>query len=972
MSVRAAGEDARAESLRRFLGVHPSAEPRVVLGLEGGELTVGRVEAAARRRWRQIAEHPASGDPKAHFAKRAVLAAAESLLGRPAGGSEEPESAHARLDRTIVEVLRASRGLNHEASLRLAGLARRSGLSPEAILARVRGIVGRRAAVGAPRRFDRIPQRRRLAARSGEAHELARLLAEVETVVDAGRADAERSAPIRGAIVVAILVALIGGAIASSWSSEGTEPDSASVATPSIPAVPDPVAASPSSRERLDRSIDPDLLPPAPFAVRSATPFRGAAAERVEALRSGALDRSARFDSVGAADLAERLRDLADRIRGARGQLDDATLANWSELEADAGLAWPGLSGSRRRELVSATGECFDSIETPSAALDLIEGLGRLEASRSSDGAAILRSAWGAAVLAETARRATVATTVRDRVIERFDRLALPARSAWTAPSPFEETAARSLAASARELAGASFDEATLAAWSAWFLATDGLDPASLRERADLAGLRAVVRGWRAGDEQGGRPLVIAALLERLDPADLPDPATVREDLVSLLAPDRGLADASAAAWVISSLLARQPAFATMPIAPFDASDAERAAWLEAIEQSWPTPRPRRLRADPELLARGMDLLSAIRQRPRRDERAQLEGLVAAGRIHEATMMARFDRRRSRELLDVVEASLRRGDAGIDPPAAAGRANGSDGEFANALAKALNDREARLSLVRSLRSGGGDLGPQDAKGFARALLKDAREVRHAAAAVLLERFAHGPNVLLAILDLSAGLENDELLRRTVSRLAGQAMPEEGDPDLPRAIRAALVDRALAARPSEARRIDAIAGTYANTLLTRAAAERAILAVERGELEPAGFADRLRTESSAAISMPTSDPVAASKRYREAVRWTSIPEVDAEDAARLDRRLDLRRSLARGPSQRLVAELSGLAEWKALAASASRPGDAAIGAMLAATENRRGGAASSLEQALELEFLLVELACRLESAEEPSS
>ncbi len=972
MSGRTVLDDARTASLRRFLGVHPGAEPRVVLGLEGGELTVGRVEAAARRRWSQIAEHPASGEPEAHFAKQAVLAAAESLLGRPAGGHDEVEPAHARLDRTIVEVLRASRGLNHEASLRLAGLARRSGLSPEAILARVRGIVDRRAAVGAPRRLDRIPQRRRLASRSGEAHELARLLAEVETVVDAGRADAERSAPFRGAIVVAILVALIGGAIASNWSSEGTEPDSGSTATPTVAAVPDPIAASPAPRASPERTIDPDLLPPAPFAVRSATPFRGVAAERVDSLRAGVLGRSARIDAAFAADLAARLNDLGDRIRGARGQLDETMLANWSELQAGAGLAWPQLSGSRRRDLVSATGECFDAVETPSAAFALIDGLGRLEPSRSSDGAAILRGAWGAAVLAETARRGTLATTVRDRITERFDRLALPARSAWTAPSAFEETAARWLAAAARELAGSSVDEAALAAWSSWFWATDGLDPRSLRERADLDALRAVVRAWRSGDEQGDRPLVIAALLERLDPADLPDPSMVREALVPLLAPDRGLADASAAAWVISSLLTRQPAFATLPIAPFDASEAERVAWLEAIEQVWPTPRPRRLRADPELLARGMDLLAAIRQRPRRDEVAQLEGLVAAGRIHEATMLARFDRRRSRELLDAVEASLRRSDAGLDPPAASGRQTGSDGEFADALAKALNDREARVALVRSLRSGGGDLGPQDSKAFARAVLKDAREVRHAAAAVLLEIFAHGPNVLMALLDLSPGLENDELLRRTVSRLSGRPMPEEGDPDLPRAIRAALVERSLAARPSEARRIDAIAATYANTLLARAAVERAILAVERGELEPAGFADRLRVETSSASSMPTSDPVAASRRYRESVRWTAIPDADAETAARLDRRLDLRRSLARGPSQRLVAELSGLAEWKALAASASRPGDAAIEGMLAAAENRRGGAASSLEQALELELLLTELASRLETATEPSS
>jgi hypothetical protein len=173
-------------------------------------------------------------------------------------------------------------------------------------------------------------------------------------------------------------------------------------------------------------------------------------------------------------------------------------------------------------------------------------------------------------------------------------------------------------------------------------------------------------------------------------------------------------------------------------------------------------------------------------------------------------------------------------------------------------------------------------------------------------------------------------------------------------------------------PSESRRLEAIAATYANTLLARAAAERAIAAVERGELEPAGFADRLQAESSPSAAAPTSDPIVAAKRYREGVRWSVIPDAGAEDTARLDRRLDLRRSIASGPSQRLVAELSGLAEWQALAAKAARPGDAGIASLLAAAENRRGGAASSLEQAIELEFLLVELALRLAAEEEPAS
>ena len=970
------GEELRAESLKRFLGVAPGAEPRVVLAIEGGELTVGRVESAAQRRWRQIAEHPAAGEPGAHFAKQAVLAAAESLLGRPPGSAVEATTPEARLDRAIVDILHASRGLNHDASLRLAGLARRVGLPPAAMLARVRRLVDRRAAMGAPRRFDRMPQRRRVATRGSEASELSRLLAEVETVVDADRVEGDRMATSRGAILVAVVLVVIAGAIVSTWPREAPQPDQGEVASVAPPA-PVPTSGTVSAPTELggarESAIDPALLPSAPFAVRSAVPYRSLDATRLAALRAGLLDRRAPPDASAAADLAERLEDLADRIRGARGQLDAGMLESWSQLQADAGLVWPGLSGARRRDLVAATGDCFDSVETPSAALDLIDGLGPIEPTRSMDGVAIRRGAWNAAVLAEVSRRATLATTVRDRVTERFDRLPLPARAGWVAPSAFEETAARWLAAAARELAGTSLDDSSLAAWSAWFAVTEELDPISLRERVDLDASRSALRAWRSGDELGDRPLLLAALLDRLDPADLPDPAIVREAIAPLLAPGGGLADASAAAWVLSSLLTRQPAFESLPIAPIDASDPERGAWLEAIAEAWPTARPRRLRADPELLARVNDLLAAVRQRPRRGELALLEGLVASGRLHEAAMLARFDRRRSRELLDAVEASLRRNEVAVDPPASAGRAMGSDGRFAEAFTQALNDREERIALVRALRSGGeGDLGPQDAKAFARAVLKDAREVRHAAAAVLLESLSRGPNVLTALLDLSPGLERDELLRRTVSRLSGRELPTEDDPDLPRALRAALAEQSLSTMPSEARRLDAVAASYANTLLARAAAERTIDALARSEIEPAGFADRLRIEASPSIETATSDPIKAASRLREGVRWSVMPSAEATDAARLERRLDLRRSLATGPSQRLVAELSGLAEWKALAAAAARPQDSAIEAMLAATENRRGGAASSLEQALELEFLLVELALRLESLPEGSS
>ena len=75
----------RAEALWRYLGVGGDSDPREVLGIRGAVLSEGRIEAAAQRRWRQVAQHPAAGEPAAHFARSAIVQAAETLLGRVPG-----------------------------------------------------------------------------------------------------------------------------------------------------------------------------------------------------------------------------------------------------------------------------------------------------------------------------------------------------------------------------------------------------------------------------------------------------------------------------------------------------------------------------------------------------------------------------------------------------------------------------------------------------------------------------------------------------------------------------------------------------------------------------------------------------------------------------------------------------------------------------------------------------------------------
>lgn len=933
----------RARALWRYLGVAMDADPREVLGIRGAVLTEGRIEAAAQRRWRQVSEHPAAGEAAAHFARSAIVHAAETLLGRVPGRGIAHESqvrdaaSGSELDRRLVDAIRSAGGMNRGAALRLARVGRAAGLEADEVLARLKALIDSGGFRARTRPGGGWRVARRLVRRgSGVPREIARLLEEVETVVDeATHPDAARRR--ESLVTVGLIVAMLATVLAISlWRVGGVgRPDEdVPAAVPEGMAGIDGGGASTGISESLDgfaleaseattEAEQVDAAPSLERFVVSGPPLPGVP-EWLETQRAAAR--------LAAEDVPARLEDLARRIQGRNGTLDAAMLEGWRSIQAIPARCWFDESPDLLRRTLGASREVVAAVETWTAAESLVAALGELDPRRISP-EGLRAGAWGAGLIGDLVRRPGLASAVRDQLQRRLDVLGLPPRTGWVAPDAFEETVARWLAAVVERLAENREDPERDEAWAVWCSIADRIEPVRLREALLVEGVRRLARAWETGDESTSRPRRLAALLEMLGPAVALDPDGIRGVLEETATPGGRHAD-PVAAWVLSSLIATRPGFEAWTPVSADADGASRARWLEEAIAAWPLPSSPLPRVDPERLQRVEGLVDIAAQRSRRDPATTISLLRAMGRLNAAISDWETSRARARVIFEEVELDLLgAGDLGVDPPRSAAEPASLDGRFAGAMRRSLENRGTRVDLVRELRRrAGGDLGPNDAAALARAAVKDAPEVRQAASAVLIERFGSGPEVLEAYLAVVDGMETEPLVVRTVERLAGVSLPKTTGPEAAIAVRRALADRLLDVRPSDARRLDLAAGGYAATLAAR-----------RGAVSEVVGGD------------PVAEAAALASRRLE--RLEGRPVLDEL----LDRR-DRRRGVAEGPSQRLAGELVTLVEAEIEIARLERPDlSEALEGLAAEAVRRRQRSETSLEQVFEMELVLAELA-----------
>lgn len=922
---------------RRFLGIASEAAPWEILGLADPDASASEIAAAILRRWSQIDADPHADSPQARLARRAVTEAAKRMRH---GGRRSPQPSRRagapadEIDGELVGALRAARGRRGERARRLAAVGRRHGLPPQAVLERLRSLQ-RAASLKAP-----LPRSASGVRRGPVERELAGLIDRLDVAERRGAGEGTpRSVPIPiAAAIAAALVAVAAMFVVGLPERRGassTPPQTASSASG------EPRAASPQSREdapgdppshatgeRADAAERPISLPPPAdlgwpigFDPRQAggTPGDGEG-------RRGAAVAAALAD---AASLPERLEDLAQRIRGERGELTAAIEAAWAELQRIAGTCWPLLSPSQRRAILGGAHACLRAIDSWRAAANLVAATSP-RAPAAAPPLELWQRAWRAALLGDLAARSDLAPLVREELERALEAIELPRRVGFTGRTAFEETAARWLAAAAAPLAEGTLESSRIEAWWWWIAAGESITPASLREAVDVAALQELLAAWEEGAspaELAMRRAVAAALLARIDPALPESPAFVRSSLLEMIG---GGGLPAAAASSLAESLRDSPGFAAMAGLPrlgAAARSGDLAAWAEAAGRLWPAGRSSQgVRVDAAWLEQWDRLRASLSEPSRGGDAEALQRAVQAGRLAESAARIGDDPQRARQLLEAIERDVAAEHGSMaDPPRVSGRPQGRDGEWAAAMTAALADPPMRVELLRRLRGRGGDLGPLDAEALVRAVIADGPQVRTVAAGVLLEQFSDGPQVLRALLGRLDGRDLDESFAEVLDRLVEGGLPPWEDPRHLLEARRGVIERLLRTEPSELRRLDRLGSRYAATL--------ANLAASLGM--PGG-------------SGGGTDPVEEAGLLADGL----MAGVDGESLAAIAERRSLRRRLAEHAPARLVSEQAAVAE--SLAAM-RRGGEAGMGeeaaAILAALSQRRREASSSLEQVL---------------------
>ncbi len=924
----------------RFLGVAADAAPWEVLGLADADASATEIAAAIRRRWAQIDADPDAGSPAARSARRAVTEAAKRM---PNGARRRPRPSppiepETQLDGELVGAIRAARGRRAELATRLAAIGRRRGLAADAIVEQLRSLQG-----SAPRRLP-LPRQGAETRRSPIERQLAGLLDRLEVAERRGGED--RAAPVsRIGVAIGLPAAalVLAGVLVAIWmhgrSGRSSSPPAAAMLEAAAPSRPLPLEAGHASlaeaeafEERvagdppLEASASLPLPPPAAMGWPESFDLRASAAPGDAEGEQAAAVAAALSD---AASVPSRLEDLAQRIRGERGELTPSLETAWAELQRIAGDCWPLLSPSLRRSILNGSHACLQAIDSWRAAASLVAAVSprSLPPVPPRD---LWQGAWRAGLLGDLAARGDLPPLVREELQRELGAIALPRRGLFTGRTPFEETAARWLVAASAELAATPLEDARSTAWWWWIAASESIAPATLREAVQVAGLRRLLEAWEDGTrptEPSVRRAIAEALLARIDPMMPESPALVRSTLLDLIG---GGSLPLRAASVLADSLRQVPGFdASSALPPLDGRvrRGDLAAWAEAAGRLWPAGRSARgTRVDGMLLERWDRLREGIAAPIRGSDAAVLDRVVQAGRLAESAARIGDDPARARQLLDAIEREAARERAAVaDPPLRAGRREGVDGEWAEAMTAALADPPMRIELLRRLRNRGGDLGPLDAEAIVRAAIADGPQVRTVAAAMLLEQFGDGPQVLRALLGRLDGRGIDESFAELLARLVEGDLPPWEDPRFQLEARRGVIERLLAIEPSELRRIDQLGERYAATV---------------GNLADAlGFA-----------SGPSAgpDPVEAAARLADGL----LLQLDAGARTAIAERRSLRRRLAEHPPARLVAEQAAVAE--SLAALRDRVAggtDAESAAVLETFAMRRAAAATSLEQLL---------------------
>jgi hypothetical protein len=493
------------------------------------------------------------------------------------------------------------------------------------------------------------------------------------------------------------------------------------------------------------------------------------------------------------------------------------------------------------------------------------------------------------------------------------------------------------------------FDDSAYDLWELWLSAERVLGPRQRVQQVLMLALGSLMRTGTDLSRPGPTINVIGRIVQLSAFTDSP---VVRREVLALF-DDQAVTATDL--WVLTSLMAshdRVPWFHEQLVSPPDAGPVMRRRVRDRISARWeqvaaPTaPRLARghgVAVDAAVLARWQWL----RRQAQRSTMDLMEQLIVAARLNTAAaLLASNQVADAEDLLQDIEI-----DAGLSttsPPAPApggtvtrpgmspgrgpgpggrsrqpsgspapsrparqpGQPIGPDGQWSAQYEQARRNIDEKLKWLQALgRTAGTDLGPIDAAVLAREAFRGSpQDVRATAQWVILDSFADGPNLVLAVLDMLPDAQRSDDDADFIMQLTDQLLPPPRSEAWPLEARLALVRHALSLRGGAAVELDEQASLVAETYL-----ERARL-VHRGD-------EGLLT---LALSTPRDAATVLRDRWRRRAASMMAAAPVPDDLEGLDRRHASRLRLARGPIQQFVARQVSIVDLLAFVTAAEQP------------------------------------------------
>jgi len=538
------------------------------------------------------------------------------------------------------------------------------------------------------------------------------------------------------------------------------------------------------------------------------------------------------------------------------------------------------------------------------------------------------------------------------------------------------------------------FDDRIYDFWEMWLSAHRRLGEGDRFNRAIMSAIERILRSRTELSRPGPSVNVLGRLLME---ADFQSSAVVRDRMIAFFEGQEPVGDA--ALWVVTSLLAQMdaaPWFGEGLVMARAGGARFRSRIRDRIAAAWPQ-LPRHLEGDLAESGHGIrvDAHGGLRWRAMTDRLARpspdetderlAHYLLTASRLNEAAALLAAGRteaalalmeliepdlaprgndqaRRSRDLqtlpIRVTPPKSRHPDHARTPPGsgplAPGRGSGAvrrgqviapSDDWARQYAEVRRNTEAKLNLLNALRNRAGtDLEPVDAEVFVGEVYRGSpQEVRELARSILLDQFAHGPNVAMGLLDHFDSSPRNEDISEVIGALTGRLLVPSRSESWRLQARLALAQHALSLHHNGHGRIDRLVEQLTNSYADR------ISALQHQSL------------LSGALALPQEAVEVLAELWQERGRSVIATDPVPADLAALARGRQTRRGLAEGPIQVMVADLVSVLDLMAYTVVAEQPGvKGRVLEVLDQCAQRRRDAAHVLRQAVDVEHAIAEL------------